>query len=206
MQPFLVGIAGGSGSGKSTFCRAVADRLTDDVQVIQHDSYYVDHGHLTIEESRRLNFDHPDSLESQLLLEHLVALQNGRSIEVPCYDFSTHSRTTRTQVVQPAAVILVEGILLFADAAIADVLDLRIFVDAADAVRLQRRIDRDQKHRGRTAESVVQQWESSVQPMFNQFVAETENRAHITVRMDRPNPQAVETISRSLRTRVPPTA
>ncbi|MCL4112902.1 UNVERIFIED_CONTAM: hypothetical protein GTU68_004447 [Idotea baltica] len=201
MTPFLVGIAGGSGSGKSTFCRQLADKLNGHIEIIQHDNYYVDQSHLAIEQSNRLNFDHPDSLESTLLLTQLQSLRNGQSIEMPTYDFATHSRTTVTQTILPVPIILVDGILLFADNALADVFDLRIFIHTAEDERLRRRIKRDQARRGRTRESVVTQWRSTVQTMFIEFVAPTQNRAHLVVPMDRPNPTAVETVSRALRSR-----
>ena len=204
MTPFLVGIAGGSGSGKSTFCKALADELAGHIEVISHDHYYVDRSHLAIEDANQLNFDHPDSLESTLLLDHLESLRNGHSVEVPVYDFATHSRSNATRTVSPAAVMLVEGILLFDDDALANVFDLRVFIQATEAERLRRRIRRDQTQRGRTRESVILQWESSVQAMFDRFVAPSQKKSHIIIPMDHPNPVAIETISRVLRSRLVP--
>lgn len=202
MTPFLVGIAGGSGSGKSTLCRQLADAIASDTQVLHHDNYYVDRSHLSMDESNRLNFDHPDSLESTLLLEHLHSLRSGRSIEMPIYDFATHSRTEATRSITATSIILVEGILLFAHDELANVFDLRVFVQADDTERLRRRIQRDQAQRGRTRESVVRQWEASVQPMFDRFVLPTQKLAHLVIPLRRPNPEAIETIVRSLRDRL----
>lgn len=178
----VIGIAGGSGSGKTTLSKAVYDELGEEsVTFISHDSYYKDLSHLCIEERANNNFDHPDSLDTGLLVEHVEALRAGYAVEVPIYDYSTHSRTKQTEHVLPRPVILVEGILIFSDEALQQLMDIKIFVDTDDDIRLIRRLQRDTVERGRTVESVVNQYIKTVRPMHLEFVEPSKRNAHLIV-------------------------
>lgn len=171
IRPFTVAIAGGSGSGKTSLTKALAASLgSDQCAVLDHDSYYRDLAHLPLADRAGFNFDHPDSLESGLLAEHLDRLRLGHGIERPCYDFKTHTRRTETTRVEPRPVVLCEGILLLAVPELRNTFDLRIFVDTPADVRALRRVQRDIVERGRTVQSVVQQYLGSVRPMHEEFV------------------------------------
>jgi uridine kinase len=180
-RPLLVGIAGGSGSGKSTLANAVLKTLGGRVQVIEQDSYYACCSRLTTAQRNKHNFDHPDAVELSLLSNHLKELKAGRSIERPFYDFSTHSRLNKTESVEPTPVIIVEGLFLFVEIELRELFDLRVFVDADADTRLQRRIKRDVAERGRTKESVIEQYYVSVKPMHDKFIAASEQWAHCRV-------------------------
>jgi len=169
----IIGIAGGSGAGKSSLCKTLFNLLTKkgwQVQVICHDNYYKDISHLTLEERSKNNFDHPDSLDTELLVNHLKELKRGRSVRIPTYDFTTHSRTDVTVQINPAKVIIVEGILILENEPLRKTLDLSMFVESRSDTRLSRRIKRDVRERGRTMESVLSQFRNTVQPMYEQFV------------------------------------
>ena len=166
----VVGIAGGSCAGKTTLARALAERLGDDVTYLAFDEYYRDHGHLTVEERALVNYDHLDSLDHELFLEHLDDLVAGRAVEVPVFDFATHCRTDQTRTLEPRALVVADGILLFAVPGITDRLDLSVFVDAPEELRLARRVYRDIRDRGRTAESVQAQFAATVAPSYRLFV------------------------------------
>lgn len=172
MRPALViGVAGGTGSGKTTIARKLAEALPKgSATIIEHDAYYRDHSELLLEQRQQLNYDHPDALETELLAEHLAALRSGRSVDVPIYDFRTHSRLDETRRVDPTAVIVVEGILTFVESSIREQLDIKIFVDTDADIRVFRRIRRDLEERGRSFASVRDQYYSSVRPMHMQFV------------------------------------
>lgn len=178
----VVGVCGGSGSGKTTLSRAIIDEFgADRVTYLSHDFYYKDLGHLTMEQRAEHNFDHPDSLETELLVEHVRQLRAGKSVNVPEYDFSTHSRCAHSVEMKPNNVILVEGILIFADQALADLMDIKIFVETAADIRLVRRMQRDMQERGRTAESVMNQYMKTVRPMHMMFVEQSKRVADIII-------------------------
>ena len=167
----MVGVVGGSGAGKTTLVRGLVDRLGSGASVLWFDEYYHDLVHLSPAERAVVNFDHPDSLDVDLLVAHMAALLAGRPAEVPVYDFSTHTRTGRTRLVQPGPVVVVDGILVLAFPAIRECLDISVFVDAPAEVRLTRRLDRDVRERGRTPESVRAQFAATVTPMHEAFVS-----------------------------------
>jgi len=180
--PLTVGVAGGSGSGKTTFARALYEALGEEhVTYITHDSYYKDLSHLSLAERAKANFDHPNSLDTALLVEHLRALKRGESVEVPEYCFATHARLARTMKVEPRRVILVEGILIFADRALVQELVIKVFVDTESDLRLIRRIHRDVKERGRSLESIVDQYVKTVRPMHMDFVEPSKREADVII-------------------------
>jgi uridine kinase len=182
MKSIIIGVAGGTGSGKTTVSQAILDRVGDDrIAYIQHDSYYRDRSHLPPEERAKINFDHPDALESELLAEHLRLLKEGRAVEVPVYDFTTHTRKSETKRVEPRKVIVVEGILIFAEIALRDLMDIKIYVDTDADIRLIRRLQRDITDRGRSVESVIHQYMESVRPMHLEFVEPSKRYADIIV-------------------------
>ena len=176
----IIGIAGGSGSGKTTVAEAVVEALNEtDVAVIQHDSYYRHHPHLSFEQRAALNFDHPDAFETELLVSHLSELRAGNAIERPEYDFSTHERLGTTIRVDPRQVIVVEGILVLVEPKLRDMFDLRIFVDTDSDLRFIRRMQRDVEERGRSPESVVEQYLATVRPMHLRFVEDSKRYADL---------------------------
>ena len=177
----VIGIAGGTGSGKTTITNQVKERLGADVTVITHDNYYRAHHEMTYEERTLLNYDHPDSYETELLVEHLAALRRGESVEVPVYDFSIYDRTDQTFTVSPSRVIIVEGIVIFAHPELRELMDVKVFVDCDADVRILRRIMRDVKERGRSLESVVNQYLSTVKPMHEAFVEPSKRYADIII-------------------------
>lgn len=177
----LVGIAGGSGSGKTTLACRVKQAFGDDVTVIKHDNYYRSHDELTYEERTGLNYDHPDAFETELLVNHLLRLREWQSVTAPVYDYSVHNRSAETQIIVPSDVIIVEGILILQSKELRDLLDIRLFVDTDADVRLARRITRDIKNRGRTVESVVEQYFGTVKPMHEQFVEPSKKYADIII-------------------------
>ena len=173
----VIGIAGGSGSGKTTLAREIERRLGQRVILLSHDAYYRRHDDIPFREREKLNYDHPDALETELLIEHIRQLKEGRPVDCPVYDFSAHNRSDSTVRVQPRRVIVVEGILIFHSRELRELMDLRIFVDAEADVRLCRRIQRDVSHRGRTVESVLTQYADTVRPMHLKFVEPTKKYA-----------------------------
>jgi len=181
-RPFVVGIAGGTGSGKTTVAHKLASAMPDGRCVtIEHDAYYLDQAHLPLDERAKINYDHPSSLESMLLVDHLRALRDGRTVEVPIYDFATHTRRSETRQVEPARVIVVEGILVFTEPALRDQMDIKIFVDTDPDIRLMRRIRRDLEQRGRTFQSVRDQYYATVRPMHLEYVEPTKRWADIII-------------------------
>lgn len=181
MNPFLIGIAGGTGSGKTTLTRRLKERFGADVAVISYDNYYKRHDELPYEERCKLNYDHPDAFDTDLMVEQLEALRRGETVACPVYDFSAHNRSDETLLIAPTSVIILEGILLFADARLRALMDVRIFVDTDADVRILRRVVRDVNKRGRTLESVVQQYLTTVKPMHEQFVEPSKRFAHLIV-------------------------
>jgi uridine kinase len=203
VRPLIIGIAGGSGSGKSTVARRVAESLHDaSVAFIDMDAYYVNFGHLPMEERRRINWDHPDALDLSLLADHLARLAEGQAIEKPVYDFVTHSRRAETHRVEPADVIVIDGILLFVDERVRELCDVKVFVDAEADVRLMRRIRRDMRVRGRTLEEVLEQYVSTVQPMHLQFVEPSKRWADVIVPRGGHNKVAIEMIVAKIQRRL----
>lgn len=181
MDILVIGIAGGTGSGKTTLTNRLKERFGKDISVISHDNYYRSQDDISFEERVKTNYDHPDSFETDLLIEHLKQLKNGHSIECPVYSFSEHTRTKETRKIDPTKVIIVEGILIFQNPELLNMLDIRIFVDTDPDVRILRRILRDVKERGRSLDSVVTQYLSTVKPMHEQFVEPSKRNADIIV-------------------------
>lgn len=177
----IIGIAGGTGSGKTTLTNRLKDRFGEDVTVVYHDNYYKRHDEMTYEERCLLNYDHPDAFDTDLMIEHIRALKAGESIECPVYDFTVHNRSDRTLIIKPTKVIIVEGILIFQNAYLRDQMDIKIFVDTDADVRILRRILRDVEERGRSLESVVTQYLTTVKPMHEQFVEPSKRAADIIV-------------------------
>ena len=181
-DPLVIGIAGGSGSGKTTVAQGILQRVGPDrIAFIQHDSYYKDLSELPPTQRSEINFDHPNSLETELLIKHIASLRDGKSVEVPIYDFSTDSRTNQTFTIQPRNVIIVEGILIFTEAALRKMLDVKIFVDTDPDLRFIRRLERDIAERGRATESVIKQYLSTVRPMHLEFVEPSKRYADVII-------------------------
>ena len=182
MKPIIIGVAGGTASGKTTVSEAILERVgRNRIAYIQHDSYYRDLGHLPLEERAKLNFDHPDALETDLLVAHLRRLQTGEPVEVPIYDFATYIRTGRTRRIEPCLVILVEGILIFVDKKLRDMMDVKLYVDTDADLRLIRRLQRDIRERERSLESVIRQYLNTVRPMHLEFVEPSKRYADIII-------------------------
>ena len=199
----IVGIAGGSGSGKSTVARRIAGALAaPDVAFIDMDAYYRNFSHLPMEERRRVNWDHPEALDIDLLVRHLEELRAGRPIEKPIYDFVTHTRTARTERIEPGRVVVIDGILLFADERVRTLCDVKVFVDADADIRLIRRIRRDIAERGRPLDEILEQYLSTVQPMHLQFVEPSKRYADVIVPRGGHNEVAIEMLVAKIRGRV----
>ncbi len=199
-RSLFVGVAGGSGSGKTTVVERIMQGLAPHpVSLIHHDSYYRDYSELTLEERSRINFDHPDALETELLVRHMDDLREGRTVEVPVYDFTTHERTERTRPAAPTPVVIVDGILVLAERAIRERLDIRIFVDTDPDIRFIRRLQRDIEHRGRTLESVIEQYRGTVRPMHLEFVEPSKRYADVIVPVGGSNEVAIDMVVSKLR-------
>jgi uridine kinase len=193
--PVIIGIAGGTGSGKTTVARAIYDRVgRDRIEWISHDSYYRNFDGLSAEERTKINFDHPDSLETELLTRHLDVLSKGSSVEVPVYDFATHSRKTETQRVEPRKVVIVEGILVLAEAELRKRIDIKLFVDTPADIRFVRRLIRDIESRGRSLTSVVDQYMTTVRPMHEEFVEPSKRHADLIIPEGGENQVALDAI------------
>lgn len=197
MNTIIIGIAGGTGSGKTTLTERLRDHFgQNEVSVINHDSYYKRHDELPYAERCKLNYDHPDSFDTELMVQHLQALRRGEAVEVPVYNYAIHNRSDQTITVRPAPVIIVEGILIFASPELCDLMDLKVFVDTDADVRILRRIVRDVKKRGRTLDSVVSQYLTTVKPMHEQFVEPSKRRADIIIPEGGKNQVALEMLVR----------
>ena len=195
----IIGIAGGSGSGKTTVVKALTDQLKERVVVIPQDSYYKDSSHLPMEERQKVNFDHPDSIDFDLLVRHLKELKAGMSIEQPVYSYITCSRSkTETITVNPAEVIIVEGILIFCCAELRNQMDIKIFVDADDDDRLMRVMARDIIERGKTVETVIQRYSRTVKPMFLQFIEPSKRYADVIIPQGGHNKVAIDVIAATI--------
>ena len=177
----VIGIAGGSGSGKTTLMNNIVSRFGDDITVLSHDSYYKRHDDMTYEERCRLNYDEPAALETELMTRHLDLLRHGQAIDCPVYDFTVHNRSDEVVAIKPSRIIIVEGILIFENEALRDLMDIRIFVDTDADIRLCRRVKRDVNKRGRSLESVLSQYQDTVKPMYEKYVEPSKKHAHILV-------------------------
>jgi uridine kinase len=192
-KPLVIGVAGGSGSGKTTIINAIIKELEDvDIVTLQHDSYYRDNSNLPIKEREKINYDHPDALETDLLVFHLKELIAGREIEMPVYDFTVHTRKKEGVIKKPAQVIVVDGILIFVEKELRDLMDVRIFVNTDNDIRFIRRLKRDMRERNRTMESVIRQYLKTVKPMHIAFVQPSRRYAHIII------PEGYGTVSASM--------
>jgi len=191
--PLVIGVAGGSGSGKTTVVRRIVDSIGDEqVTVLEHDRYYRDRNDLRLEERAALNYDHPDSLETDLLVRHLHEMRAGRTVEIPVYDFARHARQPLTVAAVPRRAIIVEGILIFSDKALRGLMDVKVFVDADDDTRFIRRLQRDISERGRTMPSVIEQYLGTVKPMHLEFVEPSKRYADIIIPIGGHNTVAID--------------
>ena len=177
----VIGIAGGTGSGKTTLMKRLVERFGDVVSVLSHDNYYRRLDHLAFEERCKVNYDEPNALETELMGQHLQQLREGKGIDCPVYDFSQHNRSDETVHIEPRQVIIVEGILIFENEQLRNLMDIRIFVDTDADIRLCRRIKRDVNKRGRSMESVIEQYQTTVKPMHEKYVEPSKKYAHIVV-------------------------
>jgi len=201
MERIVIGVAGGSGSGKTTVVRGIVDALgANAVTVLHHDAYYKDAGHLPSEARADINFDHPDALETTLLVRHLDALLGGQDVEVPIYDFANHTRTPTTRRACARKVIILDGLLILWDAELRRRMDIKVFVDADADLRLMRRLRRDMAERGRTAESVMEQYARTVRPMHLEFVEPSKRWADVILPGGRHNRVAVDMLVTKVRT------
>ena len=192
-NPLVIGVAGGSGSGKTTVVRRIVESIGgDQVTVLEHDRYYRDRNDLRLEERAALNYDHPDSLETDLLVRHLHELRAGRTVDVPVYDFTRHARKRTTESFVPARALIVEGILIYTDAALRELMDVKVFVDTDDDIRFIRRLQRDISERGRTAQSVIDQYLGTVKPMHLDFVEPSKRYADVILPQGGHNAVAID--------------
>ena len=199
MDILTIGIAGGTGCGKTTITKRIVSEFGRDVSVIHHDSYYRAHDDMPFEERCKLNYDHPNSFDNELFLSHLRALRHGKAVESPVYDYTIHNRTKETRTIRPARVLVVEGILIFADRAICDELDIKLYVDTDADVRILRRIVRDTRDRGRSLESIVHQYLTTVKPMHETFVEPSKRRADLIIPEGGHNTVAMEMVMERIR-------
>lgn len=201
-SPLVIGVAGGSGSGKTTVVRRIMEALgTTDVTVLAHDRYYLDHKDLRLEERGGLNYDHPNSLDTALMVSHLRELREGRVAHLPVYDFRNHMRTQETEAVRPGSAIIVEGILIFADKALRSLMDVKVYVDTDSDIRFIRRLERDVADRGRTVPSVIDQYLTTVKPMHLEFIEPSKRYADLIIPEGGHNQVAIDmllTLIRSL--------
>lgn len=195
----VIGIAGGSGSGKTTLTNQIAAAFPDEITVINHDNYYKAHDDMTYEERSRLNYDHPNSFDTDLMIEHLKLLKSGKSVECPIYDYTIHNRSKNTLTIMPSQVIIVEGILIFENQALCEQMDIRVYVDTDADLRIIRRIRRDVMERARSLDSVINQYMDTVKPMHEQFVEPSKKNASIIVPEGGYNPVAMEMILNHIR-------
>lgn len=203
MKPFVIGIAGGSGSGKSTVARRVTEALhADSAAFIDMDGYYKDYSHLPFEERRRINWDHPEAFDIELLTAQLDALTSGQPVDKPVYDFVNHVRSLLVEQLEPAEVLVVDGILLFVDPRLRERCDIKVFVDADADIRLVRRIRRDVRERGRGIDEILEQYLATVQPMHQQFVEPSKRYADVIIPQGGHNVIAIDMIVADVRRRL----
>jgi uridine kinase len=204
-RPFFIGICGGTSSGKTSLAHSLCQLLgAERVNIISHDSYYKGWVHLPPEERDRVNFDHPEALETELLVEHLSMLRRGKTIGIPLYDFKNHARTPESREITPKSFTIVEGILLFHDPALRKVLDLRVFLEVSFDNMLKRRLERDVRERGRTADAVREQMVSTVYPMHLQFVEPYKRYAHLVIQEEAEPTERVSLVMDTIRTMAMP--
>jgi len=197
---FVIGVAGGSGSGKTTVVRRIVDSLgPEQVTLLDHDRYYRDRNEMRLEERAALNYDHPDALETDLMVAHVRALKAGTAVDVPQYDFTRHARLSEIEAFQPRRALIVEGILVFTDAALRDLMDIKVFVDTDSDTRFIRRLQRDVAQRGRTMESVIDQYQHTVKPMHLEFVEPSKRYADVIIPLGGHNTVAVDLLLTMLR-------
>lgn len=199
-KPLIIGVGGGSGSGKTTVVRHILHGIGEgNIQLLQHDSYYRDLSHLSLEERKKQNFDHPASLETELMIRHVDALKNGYKVEVPVYDFAAHTRSENTESITPKKIILLDGILIFTEPDLRKQMDIKIFVDTDGDVRLLRRIKRDIMERGRELEGVMNQYERFVRPMHLEFVEPSKRYADVIIPRGGENKVALDMVIATIR-------
>jgi uridine kinase len=199
-RPVTIAVAGGTGSGKTTISNAILSRVgAHNIAYLPHDAYYKDLTHLTIEERRAINFDHPDSLDTDLLIQHIIALQSRQPVAIPVYDFTRHERTVQTERVEPQPIILVEGILILAEPSLRPLFDVKIFVDTDADIRFIRRLKRDVAERGRTPDSVIEQYMLYVRPMHQEFVEPSKRYADVIIPEGGFNTVAIDMVSDRIR-------
>ncbi len=199
----IIGISGGTGSGKTTVARRILENVSEEqIVFLQQDSYYRNLGDLPLELRHQVNFDHPDTLDNFLFVNHVQALRAGEPIEMPVYDFATHTRRAETIRVEPKPVMIIEGILVFVDAALRELMDVKIFVDTDDNLRFIRRLQRDVKERGRSVESVIKQYLDTVRPMHRQFVEPSKRYADVIIPEGGYNEVGIDLISGKIRARL----
>ena len=196
----VIGVAGGTGSGKTTLVKALMNRFGDNISVLSHDNYYKRHDEMSYEERTHLNYDCPDAFDTDMMIEHLRMLKNGQAIDCPTYDYTIHNRTDKTIEIKPTKVVIVEGILIFHPKELRDLMDIKIFVDTDADVRILRRILRDVKERGRSLDSVIDQYLTTVKPMHEAFVEPSKRNADIIVPNGGENSTAVEMLAHHIRT------
>lgn len=200
-RPVIIAVAGGSASGKTTVVEEVISKLKKEfVVVIMHDDYYKEHNHLSLEERKTVNYDHPDSIDNELFLKHVNKLLKGEEINKPIYDFNAYSRLEKTEKITPKKVIILEGILVLTDKRIRELADIKLYVDLDSDMRFIRRMERDIKERGRTVESVVDQYLKTVKPMHHQFVEPTKRYADVIIPNDHKHDVAVDIIVSKINT------
>ncbi len=181
-KPILIGISGGSGSGKTTIVKRIYSEIPENcISIVAHDSYYKDQSHLTYEERCKTNYDHPFAFDTDLFVEHIKNLKNGQFVEKPIYDYEVHNRKKETIIVEPTEIVIVEGLLVFYEERIRELLDIKIFVDTDADIRIMRRIIRDMKERGRTLDSIIAQYINTVRPAHEQFIEPSKKYADIIV-------------------------
>lgn len=194
-EPIVFGVAGGTASGKTTVAHTILESLsTEQIAYIPHDAYYREMGHLSYDERTQLNFDHPDSLETSLMIEHVKTLLANKTAYIPVYDFTHHCRTSETVAVQPAPIIFLDGILIFTDAELREMMDIKVYVDTDADIRLIRRMKRDMEERGRTLDSIVNQYFDTVRPMHLEFVEPSKRHADIIIPNGGRNQVAMEMV------------
>jgi len=203
LNPLIIGVAGGSGSGKTTVVKHIINTIgKDNILLLQHDSYYRDLKHLPFEERTEQNFDHPSALETELMIRHLKALSEGYQVEVPIYDFTKHIRKDETRLAEPKKIILIDGILIFTEKELRQLLDIKLYVDTDDDIRLLRRIQRDIVERDRQLENVLTQYEKHVRPMHLEFVEPTKRYADIIIPRGGENQVALDMVNALIQDRL----
>jgi uridine kinase len=203
MLPLVLGIAGGTGSGKTTVARAIVERVgRGRIAYLDHDSYYRDLGHLPVEARRQVNFDHPDAFDTALLAEHVQTLRSGKGVEKPIYSYTESARLTETERVEPQPLVVVEGILVLENPHLRELMDVKIFVDTDDDIRLMRRLRRDTQERGRSVEHILGQYEATVRPMHLAFVLPSRRHADVIIPRGGRNQVAIDMVSDGLEQRL----